>query len=815
MTFLRLLLLSLSAANSLSWAGEISADSFLEPETPFLRSALVFEHEGERHIIRRGLLLPLDEKGTWACFDPDLLSWAVVWKAPEGTAPLSYDSMAAVSYPNGKAKASQPPQLAGEIIAANSEEPGPGIGSGNLQDSRAELLEPVKPVGPLALEDARFYGISLRDKQPVIHYRIGETNIAETFQRESDGTWQRLLEISPTSTALSFEKILPDFKVKGLHARVTSERLLVAPFGGRRTIQLSTADTIAEVPFPEPEPAASLFDKEYVAKNPASQESAPFTIQPIAFPRSKRAVRAVDLAFHSDGRAFVTTLDGDVWQVTDIEAEESTWQRIATGIFEPMGIEINSRDQIFVLGRDQITELIDNNDDGIIDIYRNASDIFQQTLHTRDYATSLALAKDGSFLIAKGGIVSFPSKGSNELSAHRGTVVKISPDGKTAEVIADGLRMPFVGRDRNDVVFASDQQGNYVPSTPLHRIDNSKPFLGFEPTNFRKESTATEPLLWYPYQHNRSGAGFATLQEKGFPDIANTFVQVSWNGRLFAIETPQDERSFSWQLPLQLDFPALNGASHPETGAFFAAGLGISGYSPTTKKTVGIAAISQATPFPTPESLVLTDTKVIVTFHRALKEDETVLPDSEALRLYNIKRTGNYGSGHFQWNGEPGEHRLPATTFALSEDRTTLTMGFEMLRRSDVFDLTLQVTTGTETFPLHLYTLPKELPEARSDDIRQLAREKEESRITPGDVTVGKTLFTQYACIGCHSMTGEKLVGPPLNDLSQKADEAFTRESILEPTAKITEGYEAAMPSFEGVIPEQELAHLIAYLKTL
>jgi hypothetical protein len=75
------------------------------------------------------------------------------------------------------------------------------------------------------------------------------------------------------------------------------------------------------------------------------------------------------------------------------------------------------------------------------------------------------------------------------------------------------------------------------------------------------------------------------------------------------------------------------GFTHPGTGEFYAVGLGISGYLPTTEKIVGLAAISQRLPFPSPESLVITDNKVIVTFHRPLREEETVLPDSEVLRL--------------------------------------------------------------------------------------------------------------------------------------------------------------------------------------
>ena len=47
------------------------------------------------------------------------------------------------------------------------------------------------------------------------------------------------------------------------------------------------------------------------------------------------------------------------------------------------------------------------------------------------------------------------------------------------------------------------------------------------------------------------------------------------------------------------------------------------------------------------------------------------------------------------------------------------------------------------------------------------------------------------------------------------ADEAYLRESILEPNAKQVAGYPANMPTYKGQLNEQDLFRLIAYLKSL
>ncbi len=89
----------------------------------------------------------------------------------------------------------------------------------------------------------------------------------------------------------------------------------------------------------------------------------------------------------------------------------------------------------------------------------------------------------------------------------------------------------------------------------------------------------------------------------------------------------------------------------------------------------------------------------------------------------------------------------------------------------------------------------------------------------------GEALFAKYRCNTCHTaainprcptlggLFGSKVT---LQDRSTLiADEAYVRESILQPNAKIVAGYQPLMPSFTGQISELELFDLVAYLKSL
>lgn len=88
----------------------------------------------------------------------------------------------------------------------------------------------------------------------------------------------------------------------------------------------------------------------------------------------------------------------------------------------------------------------------------------------------------------------------------------------------------------------------------------------------------------------------------------------------------------------------------------------------------------------------------------------------------------------------------------------------------------------------------------------------------------GRRLFARYGCTGCHAPDAvvrapplEGLYGRPvaLRDGSvATADDDYLREAILEPGRRIVAGYGDMMPSFKDVIPEGDLAEMLAYLRS-
>lgn len=88
----------------------------------------------------------------------------------------------------------------------------------------------------------------------------------------------------------------------------------------------------------------------------------------------------------------------------------------------------------------------------------------------------------------------------------------------------------------------------------------------------------------------------------------------------------------------------------------------------------------------------------------------------------------------------------------------------------------------------------------------------------------GEKIFRTRGCSACHTLDGSPLVGPSLKGIYGKlrplagggsvvADEAYLREAILEPRARVVEGYEPLMPSYQGVLSPEELDALCTWLK--
>ena len=90
----------------------------------------------------------------------------------------------------------------------------------------------------------------------------------------------------------------------------------------------------------------------------------------------------------------------------------------------------------------------------------------------------------------------------------------------------------------------------------------------------------------------------------------------------------------------------------------------------------------------------------------------------------------------------------------------------------------------------------------------------------------GQQLYQTLGCVSCHGASGEGGRGPAVggifgrqvflnNGQTIKADEAYIRESIVNPQAKLVNGFGPIMPTFQGQISEEQLVQILAFIKSL
>lgn len=98
------------------------------------------------------------------------------------------------------------------------------------------------------------------------------------------------------------------------------------------------------------------------------------------------------------------------------------------------------------------------------------------------------------------------------------------------------------------------------------------------------------------------------------------------------------------------------------------------------------------------------------------------------------------------------------------------------------------------------------------------------SGLSPGKT--GEALYKSKGCNACHTTDGTPSVGPtfkgiygtmvPLEGGKQvKVDENYIRESVLEPQAKIVRGFQPVMPTFQGILTNNDIDAIIAFIKSL
>ncbi|HTO02133.1 MAG TPA: DUF6797 domain-containing protein, partial [Opitutus sp.] len=202
-----------------------------------------------------------------------------------------------------------------------------------------------------------------------------------------------------------------------------------------------------------------------------SEEGGAFAWERFTLPQANQwraRLRIGGLDFLPGGKqAVVCTWDGDVWRVDGIDGSTSavSWQRIASGLYQPLGIKVRGA-EIFVMCRDQLVALRDLDGDGEVDFHESINSDHQVTEHFHEFAMGLQTDAEGNFYYAKSA-----RHDRTALVPQHGTLLKISADGATTEILANGFRAANgVCVNPDGSFYVTDQEGHWMPMNRINRV---------------------------------------------------------------------------------------------------------------------------------------------------------------------------------------------------------------------------------------------------------------------------------------------------------------------------------------------------------
>lgn len=576
----------------------------------------------------------------------------------------------------------------GPLVGLQNDQPLVGtIAAPGWADRKGSFEDTREHPGFGNFKDAVFKGHYRHGDKIVLHYEVNGADILETLTAEN-GTLTRSFKVSSNKADLIL-RVADEkgaFKISKGSAK-SAEGLTVATTGGvllaadpkqsgglLAKIPKGTSPAIFQIAFArgaEPTIAAipdfntllsggpALYPKILETKGTVSgDKKAPYVTDVVTLPTEnpwKANLRFGGFDFIDEDSAALSSWNGDVWIVRGLKGDWSQlkWQRIASGLFEPLGVKVVNG-IIHVNGRDQITQLIDLNGDGETDHFKtfNRDVVISPNFH--EFAFDLLTDKAGNFYFSKGSPVRAGGRGFDPILPHHGTVVRVSPDGKSSQVLATGLRAPGgLGIGPNGEITTGENEGSNQPCCKINYFSDGKPkFFGTEASRqFLKDAPYTEPLCYLPMDVDNSGGSQVWVPEGGNFGVApGTLLHLSY-GQSTVYQVLTQPRGETLQgavvkLPITLQSSAMR-ARFQNDGSLYL--LGFRGWQTNAATECAFQRVryNSGVTVPTPQKMEYTSTGVRLTFPTELDAELAEDIASFSSQRWDYVRGPQYGSGEF------------------------------------------------------------------------------------------------------------------------------------------------------------------------
>ena len=546
--------------------------------------------------------------------------------------------------------------------------------------------------------------------------------------------------------------------------------------------------------------------------------------------------RVTGMAVRGNDQLLFTTWEGDLYAI-DLDAIPADgpppFRHLARGLSEPMGLVV-SGDRIFVTEKNEATELIDEDGDGRFETYRCLSHDWPCTLDYHEYLFG-AIVRDQHLYFASS--VAMGIRGTHNRQAPlRGSVMKVHIDTGETEYVAGGLRTPDgMGSGPDGSILITDNQGEWLPANklihltpggfyqfrsrppwhPLDRAEPSPPAVWLPQGEIAASPTqpVVIPASWGPY------AGHVVFGDATFGGLQRAFLE--------EVDGIVQGAVFPFSQGFRHLFHRLQFA--PD-GDLFAGGIARGNDHEFIERVSGLTRIRYTgRPVFEPLAARIRTNGLEIEFTQPLEEGSGWDPAGYFVTQWGYQGTQTYGGAKIR------HRRTDVRSASVSEDRRRVFLEIDDLIAGEVLHVRLPRSVfsadGDSLWAGELWYTVNRIPRDRNGAMLpppEAPARRDAPFFAFSEGNEGRALHRAY-CAACHSLDGTRLAGPTFAGLAGsrrrvrasseapieevRADRAYLRQSILEPNARIVEGYAPdVMPPIGGMLSERQLDQLVGYV---
>lgn len=676
------------------------------------RSPLPNEDFRDVNFSYKGIAIRLNEGeggvaagNAFALFDHDLLRFSGFWT---GEGFIDYEDILLNDIHNIF------PRTVGEIQVENPITPGwANPATGDFEDPRFVAVD-GRPFGPLPRDWAHYKGLYYHGQRVVIKYTVGTAEILETYELEQAGETpiisrtlningagqELLLRVAPQSAGVRVVGPGRLEEAEGFH-------VLRIPPGDAQRIKIYLSKT-----------NGSELDR-LVGRNEAALDLAAFTqggpthdpqvlyapiiagkdggayeVDVLTLPQEnpwKSRMRPTGIDFLADGQeAVVCTIDGEVYHLQGITQEtgQVEWRRIATGLFQPLGIKYH-RGAIYVSCRDQIAVLRDLNGDGETDFYESFNSDHQVTEHFHEFAMGLQTDEAGNFYYAKSG-----RHARKSLVPQHGTLIRVSPDGRESKILANGFRAANgVCLNPDGSFIVTDQEGYWNPMNRINWVEEGGFYgnmWGYGAPADSSDAAMEQPLCWIDRKYDRSPAELLWAETDRWGPLNGKLLNLSYgNGKIFVVmpqEVGDTRQGGMVELPVP-QFPTgiMRGRFNPADGQLYTCGMS----AWATNQMIQVGGLYRVRytgrPLHLPIAMRALRSGVELEFAAPLDAAFATDPAHFTVRTWDLQRSRRYGSERYN------VQELDIESISLGKDGRTILLRIPDIEPAWVMEITYQL----------------------------------------------------------------------------------------------------------------------------